>query len=102
MWLTTIVAVCLLTCGSWAKPTQTREVSLTCKDIFSQQGFDMEEFALASAHGIHSLYLEDIRHFFEPDAPENNGIPVLNFNISAPDRIWPNSPLVGLDSSLLR
>ena len=62
----------------------------------------MDDFALAAAHGSHSLYLEDIRHFFKADAPEQNGIPVLNFNFGARDTIWPHSPLVGFDQNLLR
>jgi hypothetical protein len=49
-----------------------------------------------------SLYLEDIRHFFEPEAKEENGIPVVNWDLSSPDRIWMNSPLAGYDKNLLR
>jgi hypothetical protein len=32
-------------------------------------------FAPVVAHAIHSLTLEDIRHYFKSDATENNGIP---------------------------
>ena len=32
-------------------------------------------FAPMIAHSVHSLTLEDIRHFFDADATEENGIP---------------------------
>jgi hypothetical protein len=60
------------------------------------------DFGMTIGHGVHSLYLEDIRHFFEPDAKEENGIPVVNWDLSSPDRIWMNSPLAGYDKNLLR
>ena len=102
MWLTSLVTIGLLASGSLGKPAQVQDVAKTCQDIFEQNGIDFDQFGMSVAHGIHSLYLEDIRYFFDPDAPEDNGIPVLNSNFSAPDRIWPNSPLMGYDSSLLR
>jgi len=35
------------------------------------------------AHGIHSLTLADLRHYFNPNANETNNIPTINRNLSA-------------------
>lgn len=102
MWLTALVTLGLLASGSLGKPAEVHDVAKTCQDIFEQHGIDMDQLGLSVAHGSHSLFLEDIRYFFKPDAPEDNGIPVLNYDFTAPDTIWPNSPLVGYDASLLR
>jgi len=69
-------------------------------NMLSAMGMDIEDYDRIVAHGIHSLYLEDIREIFEPNALENNGLPVLNYDLRAENPIWPNSPLVGYDDSL--
>ena len=38
-------------------------------------------FPGAVAHGIHSITLEDIRHYFDPEATESNGVPTLNYDL---------------------
>ena len=60
-------------------------------------GLNYSSFWHGAAHGIHSLYLEEIQHFFEPEAKANNKIPVVNPNMSAEQVILLDSPLAGYD-----
>merc|ERR1712032_332793 len=55
----------------------------TCSDVMARNGLNSSSFWHGAAHGLHSLHLEEIRHFFEPDATENNKIPVVNKNLSS-------------------
>ena len=105
MWFILSIGLGLLASSSWGLPTsRVNEVAVTCQDIFDLDGMRMEDFALAVAHGSHSLFLEDLRFYFEADAPEDNGIPILNYDISSTgsEAIWPNSPLAGYDEKLMR
>merc|ERR1712210_279954 len=43
------------------------------------------------------LHLEEIRHFFEPNASENNKIPVVNKNFTSKQTILFDAPLAGYD-----
>ncbi len=104
MFLKLSILLCLLVGTLLGKPTDSNHESserATCKKVFENRGIKMEDFALCAAHGSHSLFLEDVRHFFEPAASEENGIPILNYNISDQDIIWPNSRLAGYDNTLL-
>merc|ERR1711971_831931 len=44
----------------------------TCSDVMARNGLNFSPFWHGAAHGLHSLHLEEIRHFFEPDATEDN------------------------------
>ncbi|KAL5268627.1 hypothetical protein ACHWQZ_G002467 [Mnemiopsis leidyi] len=67
-----------------------------CPRILADAGVT-EGFAPLVAHAIHSLALEDIRYFFKSDATEDNGIPTVNMDLSAEERVLPNAPLMGYD-----
>merc|ERR1719186_1733117 len=66
----------------------------------AKNGLNFSSFWHGAAHGLHSLSLEEIRHYFEPDAPEENKIPVVNTNLSAEQTILFNAPLRGYDKDL--
>jgi len=68
-----------------------------CLDIMARNGLNFSTFWHGAAHGLHSLHLEEIRHFFEPDATENNKIPVVNKNLSSSQTILFDAPLAGYD-----
>ena len=102
MWQTLALPFSLLIVGLANKPASGPAESQSCKDILKRHGVSEDNFALSATHGSHSLYLDDIRHFFDADAPEQTRIPVLNFNIGSQDTIWPNYSLVGFDQGLLR
>jgi len=68
-----------------------------CEETMARNGFNFSSFWQGAGHGIHSLSLEEIRHFFEPDAPEENRIPVVNTNLTAEKTILFNAPLRGYD-----
>jgi len=67
----------------------------TCSNIMARNGLNFSSFWHGAAHGLHSLHLEEIRHFFEPNAPENNKIPVVNKNLSSQQTILFDAPLAG-------
>merc|ERR1712210_254905 len=69
----------------------------TCSDIMARNGLNFSSFWHGAAHGLHSLHLEEIRHFFEPNASENNKIPVVNKNFSSKQTILFDAPLAGYD-----
>merc|ERR1711962_42018 len=74
-----------------------KELVATCSEIMAQNGLDFSSFWQGPAHGLYSLNLEEIRHFFEPNATENNKIPVVNKNLSSEQTILFNAPLAGYD-----
>ena len=47
------------------------------------------------AHGIHSLTLADLRHYFNPNANETNNIPTVNRNLSSSEPILNDAPDIG-------
>merc|ERR1712210_47207 len=69
----------------------------TCSDIMARNGLNFSSFWHGAAHGLHSLHLEEIRHFFELNATENNKIPVVNKNFSSKQTILFDAPLAGYD-----
>ena len=54
-------------------------------------------FAPTVAHGIHSLTVEDIRHYFKADAPVENNIPTVNKDLTGA-RVLSYAPLAGYDT----
>ena len=70
---------------------------LTCDEVFSNAGLNYSSFWKGAAHGIHSLSLEEIRYFFEPEAPEDNKIPTVNIDFRSEDVIHFNAPLWGYE-----
>jgi hypothetical protein len=69
----------------------------TCFDIMARNGLNFSSFWHGAALGLHSLHLEEIWHFFEPNASENNKIPVVNKNFSSKQTILFDAPLAGYD-----
>jgi len=98
LFMPVALLVALVSLASGA-PAQFDSASV-CQNIFSEAGIEMDHYAFVAAHGTHSIFLEDLRHYYEADAPEDNGIPIVNTNINAPDQIWPNAPLVGFREDL--
>ena len=70
---------------------------LTCDEVFSNAGLNYSSFWKGAAHGIHSLSLEEIRYFFEPEAPEDNKIPTVNIDFRSEDVIHFSAPLWGYE-----
>jgi len=68
-----------------------------CGTIMASSGLNYSSFWHGAAHGLHSLHLEEIREYFEPDAPVNNKIPVVNKNLSSNQVILFDAPLAGYD-----
>merc|ERR1712126_419115 len=66
-----------------------------CKNVFTNAGLNYSSFFAGAAHGIHSLSLEEIRHFFKPDAPEDNKIPTVNIDFRSENVIHFSAPLWG-------
>ena len=71
------------------------DVSRTCGEIFQDNGLNYTTFSLGAAHGLHSISLEEIRHFFEAEAPEINKIPVINTDFRSEQSLLFNAPLWG-------
>ena len=70
---------------------------LTCEEVFSNAGLNYSSFWKGAAHGIHSLSLEEIRYFFDAEAPENNKIPTVNIDFRSEDVIHFSAPLWGYE-----
>ncbi len=73
-----------------------------CERTFEEVDMNLDVYPKAVAHGVHSLNLESLRYFFEPDATEVNGIPNVNLNYSVPNPIQNDVTLAGYDTSLER
>jgi len=76
---------------------ETQDNVATCLDVMARNGLNFSSFWHGAAHGLHSLHLEEIRYFFEPNATENNKIPVVNQNLSSRQTILFDAPLAGYD-----
>jgi len=70
-------------------------VSRTCGEIFEDNGLNYTTFSLGAAHGLHSISLEEIRYFFEAEAPEINKIPVINTDFRSEQSLLFNAPTWG-------
>jgi hypothetical protein len=76
-----------------------------CWSIMDNAGIESAYFPYATAHRIHSMSLQDLRHFFDPEAPKINGIPTIVDGIVVNNTVEDSSPfksvgLRGLDSAL--
>merc|ERR1711962_851825 len=83
-------------------PTDSKELTnpttvATCDQIMANNGLNFSSFWHGAAHGIHSIYLEEIREYFESNATIHNKIPVVNPDLSAEQTILFDSPLAGYD-----
>merc|ERR1712198_569027 len=70
----------------------------TCDEIFTNNGMNYTSFYEGAAHGIHSLSLEEIRHFFKADAPKQNRIPTVNIDFRSENVIHFNAPIWGYEN----
>ena len=52
------------------------------------------------AHGIHSISVEHIKHFFGVDIPAENGIPTVNSDLNGP-RILSSAPKISNDTKMM-
>jgi len=68
-----------------------------CDETMARNGLNFSSFWHGAGHGIHSLSLEEIRHYFDPNAPEENRIPVVNTNLTSEKTVLFNAPLRGYD-----
>eukprot|EP00092_Neocalanus_flemingeri_P086883 GFUD01109546.1.p1 GENE.GFUD01109546.1~~GFUD01109546.1.p1 ORF type:complete len:219 (-),score=48.83 GFUD01109546.1:40-696(-) len=80
-----------------AKENEKKGDMARCTEVMTNNGLNFSNFWHGAAHGIHSIGLEEIRHFFEPDAPEHIKIPVVNADLSAEEMIVFHAPLRGYD-----
>jgi len=62
-----------------------------CWSLMDAFGIDVFNFPYATAHRIHSLSLQDLRQFIDPDAPKTNGIPTINFDQTSDNVILNNT-----------
>jgi len=69
-----------------------------CDGIMADAGLT-PSFAQSVAHRCHSLTLEDLRFYFQPEATEDNPIPTVNMDLSSQERVLPNAPLYGYDTA---
>merc|ERR1711915_1015032 len=70
-----------------------------CVNVMTENGLNVTGFAQDTVHGIHSLSLEEIRHYFEPNATEENKIPVVNLNLLSDEPIKFHAPMVGYNKA---
>ena len=84
---------------SEAKPSNSpsdKNLSGSCsaaKDL----GVNLDGFPKHVAHNLHSITLQDIQFFFEPNFPEDNDIPTVNQDLTSDQEIvWqaPSRPSV--------
>ena len=73
-------------------------VPASCAEVMTNNGLNISTFSHGAAQGIHSLHLEEIREFFEPEAPLINKIPVVNDDLSSEQVILFDAPLAGYDN----
>jgi len=67
-----------------------------CSDRLKKRKIS-DQFPMYVAHGTHSLTLNDIQAFFNPNANQTNGISVVNFNLTEDEILLPNAPLIVSD-----
>eukprot|EP00092_Neocalanus_flemingeri_P043476 GFUD01047923.1.p1 GENE.GFUD01047923.1~~GFUD01047923.1.p1 ORF type:complete len:503 (-),score=125.73 GFUD01047923.1:62-1495(-) len=64
------------------------------------KGLNFTSFPVDTVHGIHSIGLEEIQYFFEPNATKKNHIPVVNLDLNADEQILFHAPLLGYNPDL--
>ena len=91
----------VLVCGLPATEVESNEnnevhdETKSCPTIFSDHGMNFSSFHKGVAHGVHALSLEEIRHFFKADTPEENHIPTVNTDFRAESPVLYHAPLWG-------
>merc|ERR1712222_257775 len=63
-----------------------------CLSILGQSQLLSATYPKRIAHGVHSLTLADLRHYFNPKANKTNNIPTINRNLSSSDPILNDAP----------
>lgn len=59
-------------------------------------------FFQSVAHGLHSVTLEDLRRYFDPDTPVVNGIPTANYDLSSRERpVLTDAPSLRLENDVI-
>jgi len=66
----------------------------SCEEIYNGTGF-----GAAIAHGIHSLTLNDLRHYFFHSTTEENGVPVVDMTLNSSTPVLLHAPLLKGDSN---
>merc|ERR1719341_647363 len=66
-----------------------------CFSILGQSQVLSANYPKRIAHGVHSLTLADLRHYFNPKANETNNIPTINRNLSSSEPILNDAPDIG-------
>jgi len=66
-----------------------------CVSILEQSQVLSATYPKRIAHGVHSLTLADLRHYFNPKANETNNIPTINRNLSSFEPILNDAPDIG-------
>jgi len=90
-----LLLVTLFTVAMTKLPKQNE----ACPKLMMDAGLN-KYFGNAVAHRMHSLTLEDLRYYFKSDAPKDNGIPTVNYDLTPnATRVLPNAPLCGYDMS---
>jgi len=54
-----------------------------CRVTMSEDSWVTDRFVRNVVHGIHSMTLEELRRFFDKEAPVENNIPNVNYNLSS-------------------
>ena len=54
-----------------------------CRGTMAEGSWGTDTFVRSVVHGVHSMTLEDLRTFFDEDAPVENNIPNVNYNLSS-------------------
>merc|ERR1712179_565834 len=86
---TTYILVLLL---SAFQPFNCQSTVDFCTGLLQRK--NLQAYADIVAHLTHSLTLNDIRSFFKADADENNGIPMVNFDLTSDQLVLLNAPLI--------
>ena len=63
-----------------------------CPSIMTSSGFNISVLAEAASHGIHSITVKNIRHYFDSSFPEVNDIPTVNSKLDDKDLVLPSTP----------
>lgn len=71
-----------------------------CCNEMRKIGINMIMFPASVAHGVHSISVEHIKHFFGVDIPVENEIPTVNTDLNGPP-ILPYAPKISNDTKML-
>ena len=54
-----------------------------CRVTMAEDSWVTDNFVTSVVHGVHSMTLEELRRFFDKEAPVENNIPNVNYNLSS-------------------